>query len=552
MAGDPNQKKQVDYYRKFMNKHGIPLQVLEFDCWAADGATWGPEKSPNIFAEASVINPEERKLDCVDRAGSTGPEGVEGELVNIGRGTDADIEAADVKGKITIVYHPGEIGIGTFPDPNFNSLNYRLLKRLGVKAHINVSWRPFIRQGAQIYNRISYGNPDPEELEALVDLPVIETSKADGEYVKSLMEEGPVTVRVVNKTTYKWQRGLNAFVEVMGTADTDRFVFLQCHHDAIGGSATCPSNGNAVMLEFLRVLWKHRDKLKRNVKWLLWTGHEPYDYNVGCTWWAEQNWNDVKKNCIATIGQDTPFIAKAGLCPGAVGFRSKNSLEVRKFHEQVILDVVPREDWDVEATEDGFFLGDEYVGLSAKGAGWGGYIPMGIPSMGNGRRNSKISPYAHMIEDTIEVGGTPDLFENHIKVLSGHQNNGRSTYDLMPLIKTAQEIKRKAKRLDEEIASLLERYECSDGRQKERFEEFFENVVNTGLMKMSRTFYRSPLRLPGLAPVEELATLDPDSSEFKALRTKLDRARNRVSDTFTDAIEIIENTLQQIGSFSIS
>jgi hypothetical protein len=42
--------------------------------------------------------------------------------------------------------------------------------------------------------------------------------------------------------------------------------------------------------------------------------------------------------------------------------------------------------------------------------------------------------------------------------------------------------------------------------------------------------------IPVLQPVSELVALDPDATEFKALKTKLVRARNEVSDTLEEAI----------------
>jgi hypothetical protein len=44
--------------------------------------------------------------------------------------------------------------------------------------------------------------------------------------------------------------------------------------------------------------------------------------------------------------------------------------------------------------------------------------------------------------------------------------------------------------------------------------------------------------LPGLAPMRELAALDPASSEFRFLLTMLRRQRNRVEDAIRQATEV--------------
>ncbi|MDH5200273.1 MAG: hypothetical protein OEW93_05245, partial [Candidatus Bathyarchaeota archaeon] len=53
--------------------------------------------------------------------------------------------------------------------------------------------------------------------------------------------------------------------------------------------------------------------------------------------------------------------------------------------------------------------------------------------------------------------------------------------------------------------------------------------------------------IPILQPVSELAALNPDSTEFKALKTKLVRARNAVSDAIEDATWISELTIDRIA-----
>ena len=53
--------------------------------------------------------------------------------------------------------------------------------------------------------------------------------------------------------------------------------------------------------------------------------------------------------------------------------------------------------------------------------------------------------------------------------------------------------------------------------------------------------------IPILQPVSELAALNPDSTEFKALKTKLVRARNTFSDAIEDATWISELTIDGIA-----
>jgi hypothetical protein len=111
---------------------------------------------------------------------------------------------------------------------------------------------------------------------------------------------------------------------------------------------------------------------------------------------------------------------------------------------------------------------------------------------------------------------------------------------------------------------MMDAYERT--ADKENFEKFFK-IVNKALMKMSRilnpTFFALQSRgkytpdiygglshpIPSLLPVVKLSTLDPESSEYKSLKTKVVRARNRVSDTLNDAIELAIDTVSRIENF---
>ena len=47
--------------------------------------------------------------------------------------------------------------------------------------------------------------------------------------------------------------------------------------------------------------------------------------------------------------------------------------------------------------------------------------------------------------------------------------------------------------------------------------------------------------LPGLAPMRQLATLDPTSDDYQFLLTKLRRQRNRIADSLLQACELAES-----------
>ena len=75
-------------------------------------------------------------------------------------------------------------------------------------------------------------------------------------------------------------------VTVPGADEPDKFVLVHGHYDSwdvgVGDNAT----GDATLLELARVLWTHRDGLRRSVKLAWWPGHSTGRY-AGSTWFTD-------------------------------------------------------------------------------------------------------------------------------------------------------------------------------------------------------------------------------------------------------------------------
>jgi hypothetical protein len=70
-------------------------------------------------------------------------------------------------------------------------------------------------------------------------------------------------------------------------------------------------------------------------------------------------------------------------------------------------------------------------------------------------------------------------------------------------------------------------------------------IVNPALFTIDGPYEFDPALqlpvLPGLAPMRELATLDPASSEHRFLLTKLIRQRNRIQDALDQAARVMSD-----------
>jgi hypothetical protein len=135
---------------------------------------------------------------------------------------------------------------------------------------------------------------------------------------------------------------------------------------------------------------------------------------------------------------------------------------------------------------------------------------------------------------------------------------GRSgkALDLTELFERAESLEESALSLDEATIRLSERGSTGEGLDPDKLRR-----VDEGLIAVSRIL--NPVNytlhgryeqdhygaeyiksIPALQPVSELAILNPDTSAYKALRTKLVRARNMVSDALLDASRVVIHTTE--------
>ena len=149
-----------------------------------------------------------------------------------------------------------------------------------------------------------WGNPDLRSMDRIPGIPAVAVNNPDGQELIKLAEAGE-QVTLVTEMEEGWFESRLPVVEIPGTEEPDKFVLLHGHYDSwdigIGDNAT----GDATMLEIARVLWQHRDKLKRSVRVAWWPGHSTGRY-AGSTWYADEFAIDLAENCVAQINCDSP------------------------------------------------------------------------------------------------------------------------------------------------------------------------------------------------------------------------------------------------------
>jgi hypothetical protein len=149
-----------------------------------------------------------------------------------------------------------------------------------------------------------WGSPDLTDLPRKPKIPVVAVNNPDGEALMALADAG-AEATIVTEMQEGWFPQKIPVVTIPGTLEPDKYVLVHGHYDSwdvgVGDNAT----GDATLLELARVLWLHRDGLKRSVKIAWWPGHSTGRY-AGSTWFADAFALDLDRNCLAQINCDSP------------------------------------------------------------------------------------------------------------------------------------------------------------------------------------------------------------------------------------------------------
>ncbi len=149
-----------------------------------------------------------------------------------------------------------------------------------------------------------WGTPDLDDLPRKPKIPVVAVAKPSGEKLIALAARG-ASATIRTELQEGWFVQKIPVVQIPGTVEPDRFVLVHGHYDSwdvgVGDNAT----GDATLLELSRVLWKHRDQLKRSVRIAWWPGHSTGRY-AGSTWYSDAFARDLAANCVAQVNCDSP------------------------------------------------------------------------------------------------------------------------------------------------------------------------------------------------------------------------------------------------------
>lgn len=557
LAGSENGRRMAEYSAARFWDAGLAAQVHEMP-----GLVSFPEKT-----SLRILAPTELTIDAntLGHSAPTLAEGISGTLVDVRSGDFSDYEGQDATGKITL------------SELSYNPARHEKQRISALKGAIGcvmMNWGPPDNAALPFGSvKPAWGNPTPEAYRnEMATLPCIGIARSAGLKLREMLQQGPVEVAFRANVENGWRPVQITVAEIAAPASQD-FVLVGGHQDSWPGpQATDNAAGNACILELARVFNERRDQLRRGVVFGLWTGHETGTM-IGSSWFADREWSRLRKHAVAYVQIDQPA------CAGTTNWVTYSNVELRRFHQEI------------EARELG---GREYHQKHATKSGDASFFGLGVPMLaGHGiytKQELEDTAFAtlgwwhHSIENTIDKLDW-DYMDAHLRVYAGW------LWDLCTVVVLPYEFESVAAQFVERLSSLgaagdsvglgdaltwAEAFEDAARRLAKLSEELrlryakgetnFEpaDQVNACFKRLSRmlmplastiigSYGHDPYghtaqaeMIPRLWGLEALAGLPPDSEERWMIEVKFVRERNRLVDTFSDAVDLIDDTIRRV------
>lgn len=548
-SGSEDEWKAARYIAERMAEYGVAAEILEVEGYIS----WPLEGSLTV----TLPDGSRQEIPVRTRSfgASTPAEGIEAEVVFIpftqpGRGemifshraVAGDYSGRDVRGKIVLTADGGPDGV-------------RRAQERGALAHIHI-WPSDEHVIHEMIATSIWGTPTRESAPRIPKIPAMGINHADGERLREACAAGTVRARIVSNVDTAWRKMPLVVADIPGTGG-DTFLLVGAHIDSWYEGITDNATGDAALIEMARVLGQNREGLHHGVRIAWWPGHSTGRY-AGSTWYADTRFMELRERCLGYLNIDSP-----GPRDAEIWDCRYNCGEIEHITGAVVRELSGQ---------------DPNIRRPLK-AGDQSFLGVGLPSLGAFRMLPVDHPdrkavggcgggyWWHSPEDTLDKADAnilaadtqvyvtivarmchPELHpydftpaaEDFVKYIAEYQEAGGAHLDLSPAYERAVAFREAAARLREATAKAA-RDSASVGDLNAGMRTL-SRIVNPALFTIAGPYEFDPALqlpvLPGLAPVRELATLDPASNDYRFLRTQLLRQRNRIEDALRQATEL--------------
>jgi hypothetical protein len=565
-SGSEEEEAAFQFLKYKLEEYGLEPEMIRYDAYISD-----PK-----YAKLEILQPLEMELKCTPyrQVGTTGPEGIEGEVIYI---APEDMGRAACRDKIVLCEQQ------TAGD--WMGLRGDLLLRLqekGIKGLIVIeqdSFKPDV-----VHQRADFsvsGNPTSDNIAMVQTIPaIVHLTNRDGGSIRELVKRGGVRARVISVVETGWKDLGLLVAEIRGEVEPERFILVNAHIDTPPFSPGVVDNasGDVAVLELARILQMNRERLRRSVRIAFWSAHEIGRY-AGSTYFNDHFWHDLRYNCVASYNIDSP---------GAKGASTFRAAPISEVLEAALDSIRSATGIEVESLRwptragDGSFWGtgvphtsltssrpledyDPHVNYS--GGGWWWHTSFATMVYGDIEvMELDVKVELNFIFKMTNCPVIPLNFtsssEHIFKILKDYQATAegiKAQFNLDPVLTRAEKFRYLARELEDMVKSIPKKGSPSEPLRQELNHCLIwvsrhintvahSNAGPTEQISME-TFGATPF--PRIADITKLTDIDPGTPKFGFLRTKLIRQRNAVEDGFYQANDLIKRTLERLRLLTI-
>ncbi|HVX31321.1 MAG TPA: M28 family peptidase [Nitrolancea sp.] len=541
LSGTEEEAKAFDWIEAKLKGFGLTTHR-----YAHPGlVSWPESASLELLTDGGA-----QSIPCATHAfaASTPAGGLEGELVAVGRATAENLAKANIQGKIALI--DGIIA------PNTNLL----VEEAGAAAAIWIA-------GGRLHERgldPIWGTPTPETSHLLPKTPSVSVKAGEGEQIKAALAKGPVRVRLQTDVYQDWRTLplLTADLTPSGnTPEADLFVMFSGHVDSWYYGAMDNGTANATQLEVARLMSERKDDLYRGLRMAFWSGHSHGRY-ASSAWYADTFWHDLHERCAVHVNIDS-----VGAKNAVVLSEAPVMAETYAFARDVLKDTV---DVDLDyrrmsrSSDQSFWghgISSVLASLSEQGIEDSEMFKAMASLLGGGAKGGGLGWWWHTTEDTLDkidddnlvrdagiyaetlwrlctVDRLPldmaALADEIGDAIDGYIGAANGTLDLSGTKELASTLAARIRDTDltKAPAARANQLLLDLGRQLVPV-----NFTANGPFEQDLALGTQPV--PGLREVAQLATLDPASDDFRFLKTKLIRQRNRIEHALRASLRLV-------------
>ena len=308
-GGSPGEHAAVAYIVDTLKADGVSVEVHDFPAYVSDPGS--------CLLRVEGAKPRSPKCKTQALAAPTPPGGVDGEIIFVGAGEEADYDNVDVEGKVVLV--------NALPLPG----GVKYAEDAGAVGAIFMSYSELIQE---LTVSPIWGTPTHENYHELPTIPSININKSDGEALREAASSGTVSVTIETDVDTGWKTLRLAVASVESAKDPDGYVLVGGHIDGWHYAGVDEGASNAAMVEIARIFHRHRDELERGLKVAWWPAHSNGRY-AGSAWFVDHAWMDLRANALAYMNIDG-----VGQ-PDPTAYRSSNTASMDDLARAVFRDV---------------------------------------------------------------------------------------------------------------------------------------------------------------------------------------------------------------------